>query len=199
MLLDALEASGEVEVVALLDSDVALAGSRVLGVPVRGDDARLAELSREGVTHFFVGVGTPSSLRRALFDRGLRHGLEPLRVRHPSASFSRHADSGRGTQVLAAAVVNAGARLGDGVIVNSAAVVEHDCRIGDHAHVATGARLGGGVQVGEGAHLGIGAVLREGVRVGARSLVAAGAVVVADVPPDVCVAGVPARLLERAA
>ena len=47
--------------------------------------------------------------------------------------------------------------------------------------------------VERGASLGSGAVVLGGVRIGARALVGAGAVVTRDVPPDMVVAGVPAR------
>ncbi len=51
------------------------------------------------------------------------------------------------------------------------------------------------VVIETGAFLGANVTVLPGLRVGARSFVAAGSVVTADVPPDVLVAGVPARVL----
>ena len=65
--------------------------------------------------------------------------------------------------------------------------------------MATGARLAGGVIVGEGAHVGVGASVRQGIRIGAGAIVGAGAAVVKDVPENVVVAGVPAKVLRREA
>ena len=45
--------------------------------------------------------------------------------------------------------------------------------------------------------IGANAVILEGVRVGRGAVVAAGAVVVADVPENTVVAGVPARIIKR--
>jgi UDP-2-acetamido-3-amino-2,3-dideoxy-glucuronate N-acetyltransferase len=53
--------------------------------------------------------------------------------------------------------------------------------------------------VERGASIGSGAVVLGGVRIGAGALVGAGAVVVRDVAPGETVAGVPARVLSRAA
>lgn len=52
-------------------------------------------------------------------------------------------------------------------------------------------------RVCRGASIGSGAVIMCGVTIGERAMVGAGAVVTRDVPPDVTVAGVPARLHPR--
>jgi len=51
-----------------------------------------------------------------------------------------------------------------------------------------------GVKIGRGAVIGAGAVLKAGIEIGERSVVAAGAIVTRDVPPNVVVAGCPARV-----
>ena len=196
-LLDAIHSSGRFEVAGLVDDDPARAGGHLLGFPVLGPDA-LERLRAHGVAHAFAGVGGigDSSGRRRIFERLLAAGFEVPPIVHASAIVSPWVRLGRGAQVLAAAVVNAAAEVGDDVIVNTGAIVEHDCRLAAHAHVAPGARLAGLVTVGEGAHVGIGAVVIEGIRIGDGALVAAGAVVVRDVAAGERVAGVPARPLD---
>jgi UDP-3-O-[3-hydroxymyristoyl] glucosamine N-acyltransferase len=95
--------------------------------------------------------------------------------------------------VLAGAVVNTGARIGNHCIVNSGSIVEHDCELGEFAQVGPGAAVGGGARIGPGAYLGLGCRVRDHRTIGARALVAMGAVVVRDVADDERVAGVPAR------
>jgi sugar O-acyltransferase (sialic acid O-acetyltransferase NeuD family) len=193
-LLEAIRSAGRFEVTALVEDDPARPGGELLGFPILGAD-ELARLRADGVAHAFAGVGGigDSAARRRVFERLLDAGFELPEIVHASATVSPWAQLGRGVQVLAAAVVNAAAEIGDDAIVNTGAIVEHDCRIGAHAHVAPGVRLGGMATVGDGAHVGIGAVVIEGVHVGAGALVAAGAVVVDDVPAGARVAGVPAR------
>ena len=55
------------------------------------------------------------------------------------------------------------------------------------------------VVIGDDVWIGTGAVILKGVTVGDRSVVGAGAVVTRDVPPDVVVAGNPARVVRRLA
>lgn len=195
VVLEALLAQGDVEIVGLLDSDPGLKGHAVLGVPVLGGDELLEQLHRDGVRHAFMGVGGvgDNSIRRRLFERIQNTGFEFLSVRHASAVVSPSAELGEGTCLCPGAIVGAGARLGRNVIVNTGAIVEHDCDVGDHVHIASGAVLAGAVVVGPGAHVGAGAAVRQGVRIGRDSLVAMGAAVVEDVPDEVAVAGVPAR------
>lgn len=199
VVLEILQLDRRLVVVGLLDANDALVGHRVLGVPVLGNDTLLPILAKEGVTHFFVGVGTVGNVepRRRLYEGALSLGLEPASAIHPRATISPSARLGTGATVMAGAVINAEARLGVNVIVNTGAIIEHDCRVGDHVHVASGARLTGGVQVEPGAFIGAGAIVRQGIKIAAGAIIGAGAVVVKDVEPWTVVAGVPARVLRR--
>jgi UDP-perosamine 4-acetyltransferase len=193
-VLEAIRSAGRFEVVALADDDASRAGSELLGFPVVTAD-EVERLRAEGVAHAFAGVGGvgSSTARRQVFERLLAAGFELPPIVHASAVVSSWAELGRGAQVLAGAIVNAGTVVEDDVILNTGAIVDHDCRIGAHAHVGPGARLAGLVTVGEEAHVGIGAVAIERIGIGAGALVAAGAVVIRDVPAGARVAGVPAR------
>ena len=189
-LLEAIRSAGEFEVVALVDDDPQR--TELLGVPILSalDEVR-------DVAHAFVGVGgvADRETRARVFGRLLEAGFTLPPVVHATAAVSPWAELGRGAQILALAVVNAGAALRDGAIVNTGAIVEHDCVVGASAHLGPRATLGGDVTVGDGAHVGMGAVVVEGVSLGAGAFVAAGAVVTNDVPDGARVGGVPAKPL----
>lgn len=199
VLIDALIAAGAELPRAVLDEDRSRWGEEILGVPIEGGDDLLPRLMQNGVKSFIVGVGstTATRLRAQVFERAVLLGLVPQAVVHPRAFASAHARLGPGVQLLPGCIVHTNASLGRNVLVNSGAIVEHDCRVGDHVHVSPRACLSGGVEVGAQAHVGAGAVVRQGIRIGARAVVGAGAVVVREVPADVVVAGVPARVLRR--
>lgn len=168
------------------------------GVDWLGSDAVLDDLA-PGSADLALGVGATgdASLRRALYQKlkGHGHGLPALV--HPTASLASSVRLGDAAQVMLGAAIQTGVVIGVNAIINTGAIVDHDCRIGDHAHVAPGAVLCGDVKIGDGAHVGAGARIIQGLSIGAGALVAAGAVVVADVPDNGRVAGVPARDMKR--
>ena len=198
VIIEGLLLAQSAEPIAVLDQDSRLWGTRVLEVPVVGDDARLPEFARTADC-FAVGVGSIGNNhpRARLFAAGCAAGLAPATLIHPTAIVSPSARIGPGSQLLAGCIVGTNAVLGENVIVNTGAIIDHDCAIGDHAHIAPGACLGGGVRVGQRAHVGAGSCVRQGLSVGEDALVGAGAVVVKDVPLGITVAGVPAVPLRK--
>lgn len=195
VLIDALRLLS-VQVLGVTDPRPDVLMMRVLGVPVLGPDQAILEHDPSEVL-LVNGLGSVSdtSARKRLFTSFLSRGYAFAGLVHPRATMATTVLVSEGVQVMAGAVIQAGATLGDNVIINTRASVDHECQIGSHVHVAPGATLSGGVHVGEGAHIGTGAVLIEGIRIGARAIVGAGTVVLRDVPPDVTVVGNPARVL----
>lgn len=114
---------------------------------------------------------------------------------HPMAIVSQYACVGFGSVIFAGAVVNADAKVGIGAILNTGCSVDHDCVLGESVHISPGARLAGGVRVGDRSWVGIGASVRQLVRIGSNVVVGAGAAVVSEVPDDVVVVGVPAKVM----
>jgi len=191
VVLDAMLATGQFEVLGLLDSDPSRTGSHVLGVPVLGDETLLQQGAYER-SALLLCIGD-NARRLELAARYKLMGRRFLSVCHPTVSLGRETEIGDGTVILAGAVANPGTSIGAHCIVNTCASIDHDCRLADGVHVSPGARLAGGVCVGKGAHIGIGASVLPGVSIGALAKVGAGAVVLSDVPEGVTVVGVPAK------
>jgi sugar O-acyltransferase (sialic acid O-acetyltransferase NeuD family) len=200
VVIEILRLVGGYDFVGLLDANPETWGTRLMGVGVLGDDVLLAKLYQEGVRCVFIGKGAvgDTGTRKRLYQEAQRLGFEVVRAVHPQAIVSSSAEIGNGPTVMAGAVINAAAHIGDNVIINTGAIVEHDCVVESHVHVATGARLAGGVRVGEGAHIGMGASIKQGITISRQAIVGAGAVVVRDVPDGMTVAGVPAKVLNKA-
>jgi serine O-acetyltransferase len=147
-----------------------------------------------------------------LFSRGI-HAILAHRVAHAlwkagrmELSLAVKTSFGRAfsTDIHPAAVFGSGIWLDHGVgfVVGETAVIE------DHVNLWHGVTLGSSLKeagdrrhprLSNGCTIGAGAVILGGIEVGAGSVVAAGAVVLADVPPRITVAGVPARAKPRTA
>lgn len=184
VVIATLRASGEA--VAGVYDDALPVGATVLGVPVLGPTALLAEWDGRAV----LAIGS-NRVRQRL--AAAHPGVAWAAVVHPAAVVHESVRLGPGAVVFAGAVVQPDTEVGAHAILNTASSVDHDGRIGDFSHIAPGAHLAGAVTLGTGAFLGVGAVCAPGVRVGAWTTVGAGGVVVRDLPDHVVAMGVPAR------
>ena len=129
VVIEVLRLLGNYEIVGLLDPKSELWNTQVLGVPVLGDDDLLGQLYADGVRHSFIGLGSTDDTgpRIRLYQSACAAGFEIIAAVHPQSIVSPSAELGHGATVMATAVINAAATLGDNVIVNTGAIVEHDC------------------------------------------------------------------------
>jgi sugar O-acyltransferase (sialic acid O-acetyltransferase NeuD family) len=196
VIIDIVRCMGEYEIVGLVDRDPTLTGQTVEGVPVIGTEELLPELLRKNIRQFFVGVGGigDNAVRARLFTRVCEMGFTPITAAHPRAVIAASAKIGKGSVLMAGAILTPGSSIGEDTIVNTGAIVDHDCEIGDHVHIAPGVTLSGNVRVGAYSHIGTGASVKQGMTIGANTVVGAGAVVVSDLPGNVTAVGVPARV-----
>ena len=67
---------------------------------------------------------------------------------HPSAQIGNDVSIGRGTVIMAGAVVNPSARVGQGCIINTRASLDHDSVMAHFSSLGPGAAIGGTVQIG---------------------------------------------------
>ena len=185
VVIATLRSVGET-VVAILDDDPTTWGRELLGVPVRGEMAALADHGNRAV--IAVGSNTARAAIAAKFP-----AVAWVTVVHSSAVIAEGVRLGPGTVVFAGAVIQPDTVLGAHVILNTLASVDHDCVVEAFCHLAPGVRLAGDVRIGRGAFLGIGAAVIPGRRIGAAAVIGAGAVVVRDVEAGATVVGVPAR------
>jgi sugar O-acyltransferase (sialic acid O-acetyltransferase NeuD family) len=194
VVVDVLSALGTSRKILMLDDNPAVWGRGEDGVRTAGPIASLRQLIDASLTEGFVAIGA-NQARARLFRDLVQAGLSSPVLAHPSAVISPRAHLGSGVLVCAGAIIGPGARIGIGTIVNTGAQVDHDCEVGEFVHLAPGSVLCGEVSVASGALVGARATIAPGVSVGSRSIVGLGAAVVRAVPPNVTVAGVPAREL----
>ena len=123
----------------------------------------------------------------------------------PGAIIRDHVTIGAQAVIMMGAIINIGAVIGAETMIDMGAVLGGRATVGARCHIGAGAVLAGVIEpasatpviVEDDVLIGANAVIVEGVRIGRNSVVAAGAIVLEDVPENVVVGGVPARILKQ--
>ncbi|MEU8300243.1 NeuD/PglB/VioB family sugar acetyltransferase [Micromonospora sp. NPDC048909] len=143
---------------------------------------------------YLIGVGD-GSVRARIDQLASRNGRRAGSLVSPAATVGARCTLGDGSVVWPGAILTTDVRLGRHVHVGTGATVSHDTAIGDFATLLPGCRVAGSSRVGRGATIAAGATVVDNISIGRNAVVGAGAVVVQDVPENVVVVGVPARIL----
>ena len=159
-----------------------------MGFPIVGRCADLNKLNN-GKTDFIIGIGS-SAIRKKIAEE---YDINWVTLIHPSAQIAVNVSIGRGTVVMAGAVVNVCATVGEQCIINTCAVVEHDNVIEDYVHISPNVALGGTVFVGKSTHIGIGASVCNNINICGDCMIGAGAVVSKNIVESGTYIGVPAK------
>ena len=107
--------------------------------------------------------------------------------------------------IMMGAVINIVAEIGEASMIDMNVVLGGRAKVGKNCHIGAGAVLAGVIEppsadpvvIEDNVVIGANAVVLEGVRIGKGSVVAAGAVVTENIPENVVVAGMPARIIKN--
>ena len=169
-------------------------GTRVNDLPILGDLPALA--GREHEVSVICGVAAPE-VRARMVERARAMSLRFASVVHPSVVKTRRVQIGEGSIICAGCILTNQIVVGNHVQINLDCTVGHDAVLEDYATFAPGVHVSGNVVCEEGALVGTGANIIPELRIGAWSIVGAGTTVIRDGPPNVTVAGNPAREIAR--
>lgn len=189
VVADIVRRSGDT-LLGFLDDDETLP-PEITGIPALG---KVADYTKYPDVSFIVGIG--NSVIREKIVRQLGDARWYTAI-HPSAVISAlDTQIGAGSVIMANAVLNPSAHVGEHCIINTSAVVDHDNRVGDFSHISVGAKLGGTVSIGSHTWVGIGATVSNNVSICDRCTIGAGAVVIRDIKESGTYVGVPARKIK---
>jgi sugar O-acyltransferase (sialic acid O-acetyltransferase NeuD family) len=140
-----------------------------------------------------LGIGVPYARRRVAESLCVK-GAEFLTLVHPTAIIAKSAHIGAGSIICPYTVVSDSSRVGRFVAMNYHSSLGHDASAGDFAVLSPYSTLGGNAHIEADVFLGLHASVGPGKTVGARSKVSANSCVLANVPADSLVFGVPGRI-----
>jgi len=163
-------------------------------LPVFGDATWLGQAPGVQVA---IGIGATAPRHRIARWIEQEFGQRFVLLQHPRAYIGDRVLLGPGSIVCPGAVVTTDIAIGRHVQLHAGCTIGHDAVIADYTTIAPGANVSGRTVIGEGTFVGAGAVILPDVKVGRWSLIGAGAVVRKDVPDNVTVVGVPARVIAQ--
>jgi tetrahydrodipicolinate N-acetyltransferase len=158
----------------------------------------ILEANRDKIEDYVVESDRRNSAIPLLDTKDIQARIEPGAIIRDQVTIGKNA------VIMMGAVINIGAVIGDGTMIDMNAVIGGRGTIGKNCHIGAGAVVAGVIEppsakpvvIEDDVVVGANAVILEGVRVGKGSVVAAGAIVIDDVPENVVVAGVPARIIK---
>lgn len=164
------------------------------------------------IIHDFLEKNKDKIIKQKIMELDRRNSAIPLlditnlnaRI-EPGSIIRDKVSIGDNAVIMMGAVINIGSEIGEETMVDMNAVVGARAKIGKRVHVGAGAVIAGVLeppskspcQIGDDVLIGANAVILEGVKVGNGSVIAAGSVVTKDVPPNVVVAGSPAKIVKK--
>jgi len=141
--------------------------------------------------------GLSTTKRSRFIEQVTSYGINFATLVHPSARISSKSSLGEGSIVSVGVIISSHTHIGRHVILNRGALIGHHTKIGDYVTIQPGANIAGACHIGDATYIGMGAVITDHITIGSHSVVGAGAVVTKDVPDNVLVVGVPAKIVKE--
>ncbi|WP_100401078.1 acetyltransferase [Bacillus sp. FJAT-44742] len=152
-------------------------------------------LWKSEVEGWHVAIGD-TTIRKEKIIFLLNYNFPLISAIHRQSIISKCAKIGKGTSIMAGAVVNPQTTIGESCIINTSASVDHDCKIEDYVNIGPGSRLTGNVLIGTLTDIGAGVTVIPNVKIGKNCKIGAGAVVISDIPDNSVAVGIPAKVIK---
>lgn len=165
-------------------------------IPIVGCENDMPKLMHiHNFTFSIIAIGNIKK-RQVIYNKIINEPLTFPQIVGPYSQIYTNA-IGEGTIVYPNVVIMNNCKIGKFSLINSGVTIGHDVKIGDFCNINPGANLAGRITIRDGSFIGIGAIIKENIKIGKNSVIGAGSVVLKDVPDNVVVYGVPARIRRK--
>ncbi len=145
---------------------------------------------------FIIANGTPIH-RKTIWANLKKENLKMTNLIDPTAIISPTAKLGEGVIITPFSTVSSDVIIGDNSLIQSYVRVGHDICIGRNSVVSSNVGIGGKTVVGDETYIAMGAVVQDELKIGHNVIIGMGAVVHTDIPDNVTVVGLPARISKK--
>jgi UDP-N-acetylbacillosamine N-acetyltransferase len=197
IVTDIFNLSGIYEVVGYLDNiNIKKWGTDFYNSKILGGDEQIEILLNSNISNVIVGFGN-NKFRMIIASKLENRGFNLVSAIHPGSILGGNVQIGKGSVVAAGCIINCDTTIGKNVIINTSSSVDHDCTVRDGVHISPGSTISGRVNIGEETWIGAGTTIIDHITIGKNSIVGAGSLVIRDIPDNVVVYGVPARIVKN--
>jgi len=145
---------------------------------------------------FTIGIGGPV-LRNELYNRFSNLGGDFTSVISLKSDIGHFNSSiGKGCIITSGVIVTNDVKINNGSIVNLNSTIGHDTIIGRFVEICPNANISGRCIINDMVFIGTSATVLPDIKIGKNSIIGAGSVVTKDVPDNVLVVGVPAKIVK---
>ncbi len=190
VLADIAKKNGYTDIL-FLDDNISI--KECNGYPVVGTSR---DVNQYRDSDFIVAIGN-SQVRQRIQNSLEEAEMCIVTLIHPNAVIGENVSVGKGSVVMAGAVINPCVIIGQGCIINTCASVDHDSEIGSYSQISVGSHIAGTVIIGERTWIGICAAVSNNIKITSDCIIGAGAVVVKDILESDTYIGVPVQKMRR--
>ncbi len=169
--------------------------TEIFNTPILREQSEFRNLE---VDYGIVGIGD-NYLRAKIVNKvlSIKPNFKFISAVHPKAIVSPSVEIGKGTAIMAGAIIESGSQILDHVILNTSSSINHDCRIEDFVNISPNVTLGGMCNIGKFSNIGIGATVLNNITIEENSFAGAGSLVTKNLKKDMIYYGVPAKSIRQ--
>lgn len=146
---------------------------------------------------FTIGVGNPI-IRKKLYDKfSLLGGLLTSTLSLDAKIGNHDVTIGEGANILNGAIISNSVTIGKGCIIYYNSIITHDCILGDFVEISPSVNVLGRSVIGSFCQIGTGTIILPDIKIGENVIIGAGSVITKNVPDNVMVVGVPAKIVKE--
>ena len=146
---------------------------------------------------YTIGIGNPI-LREKLYKKFNQIGGYLTSTLSLDAKIGNYEVTiGAGTNILNGAIISNSVTIGKGCIIYYNSIITHDCILGDFVEISPSVNVLGRSVIGSFCQIGSGTIILPDIKIGKNVIVGAGSVITKNVPDNVMVVGVPAKIVKE--
>jgi len=200
MIVDILRKNKDYTISGYIDSYKPV-NEEIYGYKVLGNLSHLNDIVlKHNIEGIIIGIGDNYTRHQAYLNISkIAPDLKFISAVNPTATIASDVNIPRGTVVMAHAVINADAKVGEFCILNTKSSLGHDSIMEDFSSLASGAITGGNVHIGYCSAICLRACLAQNIAIGKYTVIGAASLVLKPVGDFKLAFGIPINTIKERA